>query len=69
VTPLKNKADLSMHGVVLQIRVFRPARDVSRETFTRKRGLPSQARTACDVSRETIFSSAAHPHRPRRCFT
>jgi hypothetical protein len=45
---LKNKGDFLMHGVVLQIHVFRPrSPNVSRET--------SPARSP-DVSRETVFS-------------
>jgi len=35
---LKNKGDFLMHGVVLQIRVFRYSPDVSRETFLRNSG-------------------------------
>jgi hypothetical protein len=33
------------------------------------KGLPSHARTAGDVSRETVFSAAAHSPARARCFT
>jgi hypothetical protein len=47
--------DFLVHGVVLQNRVFR---------------IPcAPTRRAGDVSRETIFSSAAQRESARRCFT
>jgi hypothetical protein len=55
---LINKDDFSMHGVVLQNRVFRPWFAMFHVKHSRVKGLPSQAHTACDVSRETIFSGA-----------
>ncbi len=72
VMSLKNKDDFLMHGVVLQNRVLRArAPDVSRETFLRKKDCRPSPRSAAhghDVSRETIFSIAAHSHRPRAMF-
>jgi hypothetical protein len=47
-----------MHGVVLQNHVFRPWPAMFHVKHSCVKGLRSQARPACDVSRETVFSGA-----------
>jgi hypothetical protein len=53
VNLLKTKGDFLMHGVVLHFSCFPAPRAVKHRA----------------VSRETIFSSAAHPESALQCFT
>jgi hypothetical protein len=56
-----------MHGVVLQNRVFRPARDVSRETFLRKAPVLCSRRRTKNL--DSVAGASAGPAAPQRVGT
>jgi len=68
VMSLKNKADLLMHGVVLQIRVFRPRAPMFHVKHLCVKGLPSQAGGAMFHVKPFSPALLRQPS-ARRCFT